>query len=121
MTSTHHLVAGSQVDGTPVFGKTGEKLGKIDDLMIEKATGRTTYALMSFDGFLGVGTRYYPIPWRMLDYDPDKHGYKTSLSREQIEKGRHVPDKEIKDEVEWREAVHAYYGSPGYWVGPIGL
>lgn len=118
MKSPHHLVAGSQVDGTPVFGKDGEKLGKIDDLMIDKRTGRTTYALMSFDGFLGVGARYYPIPWRMLDYDPEKHGFRTALTREQIERGRHVPDKEIRDEVEWRDEIHAYYGAPGAWLGP---
>jgi hypothetical protein len=118
MASPHHLVAGSQVEGASVFSKEGEKLGKIEDLLIEKRTGRTTYALMSFDGFLGVGARYYPIPWSMLDYDPARGGFTAPLSREKVEKGRHVPDKEVRDEVEWREEVHAYYGAPGYWLGP---
>jgi len=118
MASLHHLVAGSQVDGTPVFSKDGEKLGKIDELLIDKRTGRTTYVLMSFDGILGVGARYYPIPWAMLDYDPARGGFTTALTREQVEKGRHVRDKEVRDEVEWREQVHAYYGAPGAWLGP---
>ncbi|PHY12652.1 hypothetical protein CSW58_11130, partial [Caulobacter sp. B11] len=98
------------------------KLGKIDDLMIEKATGRTTYALMSFRRFPGCGNALLSDPLADARLRSRQARLQDlALAREQIEKGRHVPDKEIKDEVEWREAVHAYYGSPGYWVGPIGL
>jgi len=112
---THHLVPASRVEGAGVFAPTGERLGKVDDLMIDKVSGRTAYALLSFDGFLGVGERFYPIPWRMLDYDPSRRGFVVPLTRDQIEQGHSVADREVEDEIEWREAVHAYYGATPYW------
>jgi hypothetical protein len=115
MSTPHHLVSSSRVEGMPVFAADGHKLGRIDDLLIDKASGRVCYALMSFDGFLGMGQRYYPLPWAMLDYNPDKGGFATPLTRDQVEQGQHVDDKEVDNEIEWREAVHAYYGVPAYW------
>ncbi|WP_293677422.1 PRC-barrel domain-containing protein [uncultured Phenylobacterium sp.] len=115
MGASHHLITASRVDGQPVFSTAGEKLGKIADLMIDKATGATVYALMAHDGFLGIGEQYYPIPWSKLDYDPAKQGFRVSLTRKQIEGGHHVADKEVEDEIEWREDVHAYYGVEPYW------
>lgn len=115
MGSPHHLITGSRVEGQPVFSASGEKLGKIADLMIDKATGATVYALMAHDGFLGVGEAYYPLPWSKLDYDPAKQGFRVPLSREQVQAGHHVADKEVEDEIEWRERVHAYYGAAPYW------
>lgn len=115
MGATHHLVAASRVEGVPVFSAGGEKLGKIDDLMIDKETGRTIYALMSFGGFLGAGELFYPLPWGALDYNKAKRAFIVPLTREQIEAGRHVGDKEIEDEIDWRESVHAYYRVAPYW------
>ena len=34
--------------------------------MIDKASGRIAYAVLSFGGFLGIGDRYYPLPWEKL-------------------------------------------------------
>src|SRR5262245_55455450 len=101
----HHLVAGSRVDGQPVLSQRGEKLGKIADLLIDKATGKTLYALLGFDGFLGVGERYYPVPWSKLDYSPSKQGFTVPLSRNDIQNGPTVADKEVEDEIAWREQV----------------
>lgn len=115
MGAKHHLIAGSRIEGASVFSAGGDKLGKIDDLMIDKESGRTVYALMSFGGFLGAGQRYYPLPWSALDYNKAKGAFIVSLTREQIEAGHHVGDKEIKDEIDWRESVHNYYGATPYW------
>ncbi len=115
MSSTHHLIAGSRVEGQPVFSKTGDKLGKIADLMIDKTSGKTAYALMSFDGFLGIGQQFFPVPWALLDYDSKKHGFVVPLSREVVEAGHHVGDKEVEDEITWRENVHNYYNVAPYW------
>lgn len=116
MASAHHLISSSRVEGRPVFSKSGERLGKIADLMIEKATGRTVYALIGFDGFLGIGEQYYPVPWGKLDYDPSRDGFTAPLTPTQIAGAHHVADKEVADEIEWRERVHNYYGVDPYWT-----
>ena len=42
------LIAATKVDGTSVFNRRGDHLGHVSNLMIDKKTGRVSYALMSF-------------------------------------------------------------------------
>jgi hypothetical protein len=37
-------------------------------------------AVLSFDGFLGIGSDYYPIPWDSLKYDTSLGGYRTTIT-----------------------------------------
>jgi sporulation protein YlmC with PRC-barrel domain len=62
----HQLISSEDVEGTTVFDMAGKKIGEIDHLMIDKITGRVTYAVMSFGGFLGLGHNHYPLPWPAL-------------------------------------------------------
>jgi len=50
------------VKGTNVYNPAGDKLGGVDDIMIDKVSGRAIYAVMSFGGFLGMGEKYHPLP-----------------------------------------------------------
>ena len=59
----HQLISSEDVEGTNVYDLKGAKIGDIDYLMIDKISGRVTYAVMSFGGFLGLGHSHYPIPW----------------------------------------------------------
>ena len=53
---------------------TGNKIGEIDHLMIDKVSGNVRYAVMSFGGFLGLGHSHYPLPWNALQYDRRARG-----------------------------------------------
>ncbi len=112
----HHLIAASRVQGAPVFGAEGKRLGKIEDIMLDKATGKATYALMGHDGFLGVGEQFYPLPWSMLTYDEKRHGYVAPITQKQLSDGHAVGDREVEDECDWRESVHTFYGVSPYWM-----
>ena len=70
----HPLILSSRVIGTPVFDKSGTRLGHIDELSLEKKSGKAIYAIMSFGGFLGIGEKFHPVPWMLLDYDLDLGG-----------------------------------------------
>jgi hypothetical protein len=67
---TSRLIASSKVEGTEVYSRNGEHLGEVYNFMVDKFTGQVAYAVMSFGGFLGIGERYHPLPWKALDYDP---------------------------------------------------
>jgi sporulation protein YlmC with PRC-barrel domain len=47
----HTLISSEDVEGTNVYDPAGTKIGDIDHLMIDKVSGRVTYAVMSFGGF----------------------------------------------------------------------
>lgn len=78
------VISSDKVEGTSVYNTTGEKLGSIDDLMIDKLSGQVCYAVLEFGGFLGMGNDRYPIPWRVLKYSTDRGGYIVPLDKERL-------------------------------------
>ena len=92
------LIASSAVKGTNVFNRAGEKLGSVDDVMMDKASGRAMYAVMSFGGFLGMGEGHHPLPWATLNYDKQKDGYVVDLDKKQLVDG---PNYDGKSDFKW--------------------
>jgi hypothetical protein len=78
------LISSEDVQGTDVYGVGEEAIGDIDHLLIEKVSGRVSYAVMSFGGFLGLGHSHYPIPWSALKYDTALGGYRTGITESQL-------------------------------------
>ena len=64
--TTGTLIAADNIKGTDVYNLAGDKLGMVDDIMVDKVSGRAIYAVMSFGGFLGMGEKYHPLPWATL-------------------------------------------------------
>jgi PRC-barrel domain len=82
---TRDLIASDKVEGTAVYNGTGDRLGTIYNFMVDKHSGRVAYAVLSFGGFLGMGSSYHPLPWKQLTYLPSQGGYVVNLTREQLE------------------------------------
>ena len=74
------LIESDRVEGTTVYDPAGNNIGSIKRLMIEKISGRVAYAVMSFGGFLGMGTEEHAVPWSKLTYDTNLGGYRTDLT-----------------------------------------
>lgn len=112
-----NLIAASMVNGTAVYNTAGERLGSVHDVMLEKASGKASYAIMSFGGFLGIGEQYHPLPWNQLTYDQDRGGYVVNLDRQRLEGG---PAYAANDLGRWDQNrvrdIDDYYGG----VAPTG-
>ena len=80
------VISSDKVEGSSVYNSNGDKLGSIDDLMIDKYSGHVRYAVLEFGGFLGMGTDRYPLPWSMLKYDTAFDGYVVPVEKSQLEK-----------------------------------
>lgn len=63
---TRELIASNKVEGTAVYDMGGERLGTVNNFMVDKRSGKAEYAVMQFGGFLGIGADYYPIHGRCL-------------------------------------------------------
>jgi len=83
---TAGLIGSDKVEGTPVYDARGEKIGSIERVMIDKRSGQVAYAVLSFGGFLGIGSDYYPIPWASLKYDTNLGGYRLDITEEQLKR-----------------------------------
>ncbi|GLS20986.1 photosystem reaction center subunit H [Labrys miyagiensis] len=110
-----NLIGSDKVEGTTVYGANGESVGSIERVMIDKKTGKVSFAVLSFGGFLGIGNDHYPLSWNALTYNTDLGGYQTSLTQEQL---RGAPKYEHEGDWDWNDperpsAVESYYS--GLW------
>jgi len=104
------VISSEKVEGTTVYNTAGEKLGSIDDLMIDKYSGQVRYAVLEFGGFLGMGADRFPIPWKMLKYATDKDGYVVPLDKMVLEKApRYREDAAPPYDAEYGSRISSYY------------
>ncbi len=78
----HPLIPAQRVNGAEVFNQANEKIGKIEDIAIDKRSGKVAYAILSFGGFLGMGEKHQPLPWSVLTYDTGLGGYVVDITQE---------------------------------------
>ena len=82
---TVSLIGSDKVEGTSVYGANDTQIGSIERVMIDKRSGKVSYAVLSFGGFLGIGDDHYPIPWESLKYDTNLGGYRTGITEQQLQ------------------------------------
>lgn len=115
ITETHSLVASDMVVGTAVYDPNEARIGSVEKLILEKQSGRVSYAVLSFGGFLGIGEDYYPVPWAMLTYDEHLGGFRVNITKEQVE---NAPKYGAHDDYDWSpendRRISDYYGIPPY-------
>ena len=112
---TVDLIASNKVEGTAVYNPSGERLGSVYNFMVHKRSGQVAYAVMSFGGFLGIGSNYHPLPWNQLDYDTRLGGYVVNLTKEQLERAPTYSESEadVWNDPAYSRRVDEYYGSLG--------
>ncbi len=115
MDETQRLIASDKVEGTAVYDRQATRLGSIHNVMIDKMNGQVGYVVIGFGGFLGIGERYHPLPWRCLSYDQAVGGYVVDLTRQKLEAAPHYPAGESPwSDPAYGRSVYDYYGVPYY-------
>lgn len=118
-TASGHTTAirAKKVIGTSVANPSGEKIGEIEDIVLDKQSSNIMFAIVSFGGFLGIGDKYHPLPWSMLDYDPEKDSYVVNVTRAQLEAAPAdtVAALTRNDGQAFRESAYSYYAAPRNW------
>lgn len=56
----------SQLIGCKITNSREESLGDVQDIVLASDNRSIAYAVVAFGGFLGMGEKYFAIPWRMI-------------------------------------------------------
>jgi len=81
------MMSALTVAGDSVRNSAGDDVGRIEDLVIDMATGRVNYAVLSFGGFLGVGGRLFAVPWEALERDDDSQAFILDIEKAALPDG----------------------------------
>jgi len=111
------LIPADKINGTAVYNMAGEHLGSIEDIVVDKVSGRVIYAIMSFGGLLGIGEKQYPLPWSVLNYDPIKSGYMVNLDKNDlIEAPGFHRSADFQWTSEYGRQIDNHYHAPSFWA-----
>ncbi len=110
-TTSSQVVRTADVIGKNVINKEKDKLGEIEEIVLDKVTGTVRYAVLSFGGFMGMGSDLYTIPWSKLEYCKDEEAFTLNVSKEKLKSATgfdkdHWPD--FADE-SWSESINKFY------------
>jgi sporulation protein YlmC with PRC-barrel domain len=118
-TSTGHTSAirATKVLGTKVQNASGQKIGDVEDIILDKQSNRIMFAVVSFGGFLGMAEKYHPVPWASLDYDEDENAYVVDYTKEQLQAAPagSVDELTQNDGMNFRDRTYEYYHADRYW------
>lgn len=119
LSDTDEIIASGDDDilGRTMLDKDGEKLGTVEDLLIDPDDRRVRFLVVASGGFLGLGENKAFIPVDVISRVTDDEVH-VDQSRERVA-GAPVYDPEIVDAPEHHEyysSVYGYYGFAPYWM-----
>jgi hypothetical protein len=114
---TSRLISSEKVAGTSVENTKGDSLGKIEEIMIDKVSGRVGYAVLNYGSFLGMGGKLFALPWDILKYDTKRDAYIIGIPEERLKAAPSFDDGSWPDmgDPTWGKGIHDYYGSAANW------
>lgn len=95
---------------------SGNKIGVVEDLVLDKMSNNIMFVAVSFGGLLGIGERYFPLPWSMLTYDVNDDNYIVNISRDDLQAAPAYTVKELTeaDGEKYRMEAFKFYKSARY-------
>jgi len=117
-----NLIRGNTFIGADVQNPQGQNLGDIKDIVIDRASGRMAYAVVSFGGFLGMGEKLFAVPWGAFSQKADKDTFVLDVDKERL---KNAPGFDAHNwpqmaSREWVTSLYSYYNVPPYWVATPG-
>src|SRR5262245_60121348 len=110
-------IRAKKVIGTTVKDQAGQKIGEVEDVVLDKQSNNIMFGVVSFGGVLGIGEKYHPIPWSSLNYNETEGAYIVNFTKEQLKAAPSDSIEELtrNDGVSYRDRAYDYYKAKRDW------
>ncbi len=110
-------LSASSIKGTDVVNASGEDLGNIKDLMINTHNGKVAYAVLSHGGFLGMGDKYFAIPWDAFTIDTQDEKFVLNVPQEKLDTAPGFDKDNWPNSAshEYLTKMYTHFGYRPYW------
>lgn len=107
------LLSAETITGDEVCNMQDEKLGKIQDIMLDITEGKIRYAVLASGGFLGMGDRLFAVPWKALTQDRENKRFILDVDVERLKNAPGFDKDEWPNMADstWNSTVESFYGS----------
>lgn len=111
------VLCASTLEGDKVRNAANEDLGRVNAIMIDIPSGCVAYAVLSFDGVLGMGNKLFAVPWNALLVDEDAKCFVLDVDRRTLETAPGFDKSDWPDMADpvWGADIFTHYGAIPYW------
>ena len=107
----------SSIISDKVLNNEGEHMGSIKDIMLDIRNGEIEYFIIEFGGFLGLGEKFFAIPFHLLEVDPDNKVFRFNEKKETLIKApgfdkHHWPETN-EHKTEYTTLSYGFWDNPG--------
>ena len=108
------LMGADTLIGEDVYNRDEESLGDIKEIMLDLHTGQIAYAVLSFGGVFGIGSKLFAVPWQSLELDTVNKRFVLDASKEQLQNAPGFDKDQWPDmaSAEFGEQINDFYDSP---------
>lgn len=111
------IMSASSLIGDKVTNHQNESLGKIEDMMIDMASGRVAYAVLSFGGVVGIGDKLFAVPWQALRLDAPNKQFILDATKDRLKEAEGFDKNSwpAMGDPSWARTTHSFYEAQPYW------
>jgi len=111
------FLTATSVIGDKVRNNEDEHLGTIKDIMLDIRSGRIEYYVVEFGGFLGIGEKFFAIPFQLLQVDPENKVFRFNEKKELLSRApgfdkHHWPETN-EHKTEYTTLSYSFWDNPG--------
>jgi hyperosmotically inducible protein len=103
-----YILKASKLMGTPVKNLQDEKLGKVENLLVDLSSGRIVAVVISSGGFIGMDNELSAVPPTALRFTVDRDGLQLDTSKEMLSNAPHFNANQWPDFAQPRYASGVY-------------
>jgi sporulation protein YlmC with PRC-barrel domain len=107
------LMGAGTLIGNDVVNAKDEQLGDIKEIMLDMRSGKVSYAVLSFGGFLGMGEKLFAVPWDALKLDTKNKRFSLDVEKDRLKDAPGFDTNlwpNMADQ-SWAKEIHAFYGT----------
>ena len=114
------LMGADTLNGNDVYNQKDEDLGDIKEIMLNMRTGRISYAVLSYGGFLSLGEKLFAVPWEALTLDTKNKRFVLNVEKARLEKAPGFDKDKWPNMADptWAAGIHTFYGTKPYREDP---
>lgn len=113
-----HVQKASKVMGLPVKNQQDEKLGKVNNLLVDVQSGRIVAVVVSSGGFLGLGDELSAVPPTALTFNAERDALQLDATKEMMSSAPHFKSNEWPDfnKATYSDSVYRAYKAEPYFT-----
>ncbi|MEO7063158.1 MAG: PRC-barrel domain-containing protein [Dokdonella sp.] len=84
MVDTVKYLSATTLIGDKIENPQHESLGDLKEIMLNTTSGKIEYAVLSFGGVLGMGSKLFAVPWSALSVDHVRKTVVLNVSKDRL-------------------------------------